>query len=63
MAIYYKIGKIVIINKERPGEFLPIKNIDWELPNTNYHSLTFSPDSGLLANISSNANTITVWET
>lgn len=42
---------------------MPIKNIDYELPNSNYCSLSFSPDSSLLANISSNANTITVWET
>ena len=63
MAVFYKSGKIVIINKERPGQFLPVKNIDYELPNTNYCSLSFSADSSLLANISSNANTITVWET
>ena len=29
----------------------------------NHHSLDFSQDSSLLANISSNANLITVWET
>ena len=33
MAVFFKSGKIVIINKERPGEFLPVKNIDYELPN------------------------------
>jgi len=63
MAVFFKNGTIVIINKERPGEFLPVKNIDYELPNSNYCSLSFSVDSKLLANISSNANTITVWET
>ena len=63
MAVFYKSGKIVIINKERPGQFQPVKNIDYELPNQNYCSLSFSTDSSLLANISSNANTVTVWET
>jgi len=63
MAVFFKSGKIVIMNKERPGEFLPVKNIDYEMPNSNYCSLAFSADSTLLANISSNANTITVWET
>lgn len=63
MAVFYKCGKIVIINKERPDEFNPVKNIDYELPNQNYCSLSFSPDGALLANISSNANTITIWET
>ena len=63
MAVFFKNGTIVILNKERPGEFLPVKNIDYELPNSNYCSLSFSVDSRLLANISSNANTITVWET
>lgn len=33
MAVFFKSGKIVIINKERPGEFSPVKNIDYELPN------------------------------
>jgi len=63
MSVFYKSGTIVIINKERAGEFLPVKNIDYELPNSNYCSLSFSVDSSMLANISSNANTITVWET
>ena len=63
MAVFFKSGKIVIINKERAGQFQPIKNIDYELPNSNYCSLSFAPDSSMLANISSNANTITVWET
>ena len=63
MAVFFKSGKIVIINKERPGVFSPVKNIDYELPNQNYCSISFSIDSTLFANISSNANTITVWET
>jgi len=63
MAVFFKSGKIVIINKERPDHFQPVKNIDYELPNQNYCSLSFSMDSSMLANISSNANTITVWET
>ena len=63
MAVFFKSGKIVIINKERAGQFQPIKNIDYELPNSKYCSLSFAPDSSMLANISSNANTITVWET
>lgn len=33
MAVFFKSGKIVIINKERPGYFHPVKNIDYELPN------------------------------
>lgn len=63
LAVFFKSGKIVIINKETPGFFQPIKNIDYELPNQNYCSLSFTPDSSMMANISSNANTITVWET
>jgi hypothetical protein len=63
MGVFYKVGKIVIINKEREGEFLPVKNIDYELPNPNFCSLSFAPDSSMLANVSSNANTITIWET
>ena len=63
MAVFHKTGQIVIINKEKPPIFQPVKNIDYELPNQNYCSLAFSPDSSLLANISTNANTITVWET
>jgi WD40 repeat protein len=61
MAVFFKNGKIVIINTEL--DFTPIKNIDYEFPNGNYFSLDFSPDGGMIANISSNANTITVWET
>ena len=61
MAVFFKNAKIVIINTEL--DFTPIKNIDYEFPNGNYFSLDFSPDGGLVANISSNANTVTVWET
>jgi WD40 repeat protein len=61
MAVFFKNGRIVIINIE--FEFTPVKNIDYEFPNGNYFSIDFSPDGSLLANISSNANTITVWET
>lgn len=61
MAVFFKNGKIVIVNTEL--DFTPIKNIDYEFPNGNYFSLDFSPDGAMIANISSNANTITVWET
>jgi WD40 repeat protein len=52
-------------------KYQPIKTIDCkfpisfidDFPNNNYFSLAFSPDSRLLANISSNANSITIWET
>ena len=47
----------------RRGAYQPIKNIDVPLPFHTYCSVTFSPDSQLLANVSSNGNTITVWET
>ena len=62
MATFFKNGKIVIFNLEN-DQFLPVKNIDYEFPNANYFSLDFSPDEAYLANISSNANIITVWET
>ena len=62
MAIFFKNGKIVIFNLET-DEYTPVKNIDYEFPNANYFSLDFSPDDSYLANISSNANIITVWET
>jgi len=61
MACFFKNGKIVIFSVEK--EYVPVKNIDYEFPNSNYFSLSFSPDGSMLANISSNANTITVWET
>jgi WD40 repeat protein len=61
MAAFFKNGKIVVFNLER--EFQPVKNIDYEFPNAHYFSLSFSTDGSLLANISSNANTVTVWET
>ena len=61
MSTFFKNGKIVIFNIE--NEYSPVKNIDYEFPNGNYFSISFSPDERFLANISSNANTITVWET
>lgn len=61
MAVFYKNAKIVIFNIEK--ECKPIKNIDYEFPNNEHFSLSFSPDGAYLANISSNANTITIWET
>jgi WD40 repeat protein len=63
MAVFFKCGKIVILNMEKAGEFTAIKNIEFGKPNQSYQSLTFSPDSSLLANISSNTNIITVLET
>ena len=61
MAVFFKTGEIVIFNLQR--DFQPVKNIDYEFPNAHYHSLSFSSDGSLLANISSNANTVTIWET
>jgi len=61
-AAFYKVGKIVIFNTEQ-GDCRPVKNIDYDYPNSDYFSLDFSPRSSYLANISSNANTITIWET
>mmetsp|Transcript_6192 Transcript_6192/g.10030 ORF Transcript_6192/g.10030 Transcript_6192/m.10030 type:complete len:147 (+) Transcript_6192:2405-2845(+) len=63
MTVFFKSGKIVIIKKEKQGEFIPVKNIEFDHPNENYCSLAFSPDGTLLANVSSNANMVTVWET
>ena len=63
LAAFYKNGKIVIFNLEKEGEIRPVKNIDYEFPSSQYFSLDFSPDSAYLANISSNANIITIWET
>jgi len=42
---------------------VPIKTIDYDFPNNNYFSLDFSSEGNLMANISTNANTVTVWET
>lgn len=61
MAVFYKNAKIVIFNIE--NDIKPVKNIDYEFPNSNHFSLSFSPDGAYLANISSNANIVTVWET
>lgn len=62
MATFFKNGKIVVFKLDG-DEFTPVKNIDYEFPNANYFSLSFSPNDTYLANISSNANTITIWET
>ena len=59
--MFYRCCRIVIFSVEKG--YQPVKNIDYEFPNENYFSLSFSPDGRLLANISSNANNITVWET
>lgn len=40
-----------------------MKTIDYEFPNDNYFCLSFSSNGKYLANISSNANTVTIWET
>lgn len=62
MAVFYRNAKIVIFNIEG-NEIKPVKNIDYEFPNNSNFSLSFSPDGAYLANISSNANIITIWET
>ena len=62
MACFFRNGKIVIFNLDN-GEYIPVKNIDYEFPNVNYFSLCFSPEDRYIANISSNANIITIWET
>ena len=61
MSVFHKSSKIVIFNMEKG--YQPVKTIDYDFPNNNYFSLTFSPNGKYLANISSNANTITIWET
>ena len=43
--------------------YQPVKTIDYDFANNYYCSMSFSKDGKYLANISSNANTITVWET
>jgi WD40 repeat protein len=45
------------------NEYAPVKTIDYDFPNNNYLSLDFTKDGKYLANISTNANTITIWET
>lgn len=45
------------------NNYNPVKVLDYEFPNNNYYSIDFSPDGKYLANISTNANTITIWET
>lgn len=61
LAVFYKCCRIVIFSVAKG--YQPVKNIDYEFPNENYFSLSFSPDDRYLANISSNANNVTVWET
>lgn len=61
LAVFYKSCRIVIFSVEKG--YQPVKNIDYEFPNENYFSLSFSPDGKYLANISSNANNVTIWET
>lgn len=61
LAVFYKSCRIVIFSIEKG--YQPVKSIDYEFPNDNYFSLSFSPDSKYLANISSNANNVTIWET
>jgi WD40 repeat protein len=60
-AVFYKSSRIVIFNVEKG--YQPVKTIDYEFPNENYFSISFSSDGKYLANISSNANNVTVWET
>lgn len=59
--MFFKSSKIVIFNVEKG--YQPVKTIDYDFPNNNYFSLAFSSDGKYLANISSNANTVTIWET
>ena len=62
LAAFHRSARIVIFNTEQGG-FAPVKNIDYDYPNSDFFSLDFSPCGSYLANISSNANTITIWET
>jgi len=61
LTLFYKNCKVVLFSVEKG--YQPVKTIEYEFPNDNYFSLAFHPESTLLANISSNANTITIWET
>lgn len=61
MAVFYKNAKIIIFNSEK--DLKPVKDIDYEFPCSENFSISFSPDDAYLANISSNASVITVWET
>ena len=61
LASIHENSRIVIFDVEK--EFAPIKTFDYDFPNNNYYSIDFSPEGNLMANISTNANTITVWET
>jgi WD40 repeat protein len=62
MGVFYRNSKLVIFNME-DSQAVPIKNIDFEFPlgRTSY-SLAFSADSKFIAHVSSNANTVQVWE-
>lgn len=44
MAVFYQNAKIVIFNLQNENEYKPVKNIDYEFPNTENFSLCFSPD-------------------
>lgn len=61
LAVMNENSRIIIFDCE--NEFSVIKTIDYDFPNNNYFSIDFSRDGRLLANISTNANTITIWET
>ena len=61
LAVFYKSCRIVIFSIDKG--YQPVKSIDYDFPNENYFSLSFSADGKYIANISSNANNVTVWET
>jgi WD40 repeat protein len=60
LSVIDRDSRISIYNVDKK---LAIKNIDFSCPNDNYFSLAFSQNSELMANISTNANMITIWET
>lgn len=60
LATIDKDSRILMISVENK---LSIKNIDFNCADSSLFSLAFSPNSELFANISTNANTITIWET
>ena len=61
LAVMCENSRIVVFAVQ--NEFAVVKTIDYDFPNNNYYSIDFSRDGSYLANISTNANTITVWET
>ena len=61
LASIHENSRIVIFDVEK--DFAPIKTFDYDFPNNNYFSIDFSNEGNLMANISTNANTITIWET